>query len=88
MSAMEKTTSVTDTVNTEAFRALTVNNQCKVLIIYSLALIYKEMKKGRLTTKAFDHLYDTETILLEQYLMYCEDALRVYRNIHNKIEWE
>ena len=70
--------SVADCVNTTTFLALSGTNQKKVLIIYSLAIIFRSMNKGKLMTEAFDSLYDTELYLLEGYLRKCEDDFATY----------
>ena len=75
-------------VNTKAYLELTEINQQKVLCIYQLAVIYKEMNRGKLTPKAFDTLYDTELDMLEQYTEFSERAYIVLKHLRNEIDWE
>jgi len=85
---MKLNKSIDDVVNSKAYMELTEDNQLKVICIYELAIIYKLMKKGRITPRAFDSLYDTELDILTQYTDYCQTAYRNYKQLHNKIEWE
>jgi len=74
--------------NTKAFRELTDINQEKVLIIYMMACLLKDLLSKQITVKEFDVLYDYPIDNLRVFYMeFHEQCLRTKR-MRERIEEE